>query len=147
MKYPSIEDAIAEVLRHDSRYDLDAYMFIKDALDFTVQILSKPTEGPDRHVSGKELLDGVRRYAIDRFGPMAKTVLEYWGVTTSRDFGEIVFNMVEHGILGKTEEDNREDFDGGYDFSDAFVTPFLPESQTGKSGSTSETSRPSSAMG
>ena len=43
-----------------------------------------------------------------------------------RDFGEIVFNLVEHGILGRTENDSLEDFENGYEFATAFNEPFLP---------------------
>ncbi len=147
MKYPSIEDAISDVLRQDARFSLDAYLFVKDALDYTVKTLSKPSEGPDRHVSGNELLEGIRAYAIDQFGPVTLTVLHYWGISQPRDFGEIVFNMVEHGILGKTDEDTREDFEGGYDFSEAFEEPFLPVTRVEEEpGSATRMSRPSSAM-
>jgi uncharacterized repeat protein (TIGR04138 family) len=77
-------------------------------------------------VRGQELLDGLRQFALDQFGPLAKTVLNYWGVQRGEDFGEIVFNLVEVGILGKTDEDSRADFKGGYDFDVAFVKPFQP---------------------
>jgi uncharacterized repeat protein (TIGR04138 family) len=70
----------------------------------------------------------MRRYALEQFGPMALTVLHRWGITCTGDFGEIVFSMVEAGALGKTDEDRREDFDGGYDFYEAFAKPFLPKS-------------------
>jgi len=72
------------------------------------------------------LLDGLRQYALQEFGPMAKTVLEEWGVHECRDFGHIVFNMVEIGLLAKTEKDSRDDFQNGYDFTDAFCKPFWP---------------------
>jgi uncharacterized repeat protein (TIGR04138 family) len=52
--------------------------------------------------------------------------MDHWNVNKCKDFGEIVFNLVEHGILGRTENDSLDDFDGGYSFNDAFVTPFLP---------------------
>ena len=74
----------------------------------------------------KELLSGVREYALVQFGPMAITVLEEWGVKKSGDFGDLVFNMVEAGLLKKTEKDSREDFQNGYDFMDAFAKPFWP---------------------
>lgn len=79
-----------------------------------------------RHVSGQELLKGIREYALGQFGPMAMTVLDDWGIHTCRDFGEIVFNMVEIGLLAKTDADTRSDFDGGYEFVEAFRNPFLP---------------------
>ena len=126
------EDAFAEVVaairRKDTRYEADAYTFVRAALDFTSKALEKPREGPERHVSGTELLDGFRKFALQEFGPMAATVLASWGVATTADIGEIVFNLVERGILGKTDRDRREDFAAGYDFREAFVEPFLPES-------------------
>jgi len=87
------------------------------------------TQAAQRHVSGQELLEGLRRFALDQFGPMAKTVFDHWGVRRCEDFGEIVFNMVEKGILGKTDQDSREDFRGGFDFEEAFVKPFQPSAR------------------
>ena len=86
-------------------------------------------EAPIRHVTGQELLDGIRAYALEQFGPMVPTVFEEWGLQNCADFGEIVFNMVEIGLLAKTEKDSREDFKSGYDFEDAFRKPFLPGSK------------------
>jgi len=86
---------------------------------FTVRALEE-----NRHVSGNELLDGIRRLALDRFGPMAKTVFEQWGIVTTEDFGAIVFQLVDEGLLGKTEQDKMSDFARGYDFHEAFVRNF-----------------------
>jgi len=99
-------------------------------------MLSKPTEGPERHVSGQELLDGIRKYALQEYGPLSRTVLAQWGITTTDDFGQMVFNLVQKGILGKTEQDKIEDFKNGYDFNVAFRKPFLPDAMT-----TTETSQ------
>jgi len=128
MQKPSFNDAIAEIAASDPRYDVDAYAFVREGLDFTVKMLKKSPHGPPehRHVSGQELLEGLRRYALEQFGPMSKTVLEHWGIKRCADFGNIVFNMVEKGVLGKTEKDSREDFKSGYDFEDAFVKPYRP---------------------
>ncbi|MGD0744369.1 MAG: Minf_1886 family protein, partial [Verrucomicrobiota bacterium] len=73
--------------------------------------------------------DGIRQFALQQFGPMAVTVFEEWGVRHCSDFGEIVFNMVEIGLLAKTDRDSRDDFQNGYDFTDAFRKPFWPESK------------------
>jgi uncharacterized repeat protein (TIGR04138 family) len=124
MKRIGFHEALAKILEEDRRYDEAAYCFVREALDFTIKLLKKPVEGPGRHVSGQELLDGIRQYALQEFGPMAKTVLERWGVRCCEDFGHLVFNMVEKGILGKTEQDRREDFAGGYDFESAFRKPY-----------------------
>jgi uncharacterized repeat protein (TIGR04138 family) len=80
-------------------------------------------------VSGQELRDGIRQFALQQFGPMTVTVFEEWGVRHCRDFGEIVFNMVEIGLLAKTDRDSRDDFQNGYDFTDVFRKPFWPESK------------------
>jgi len=70
-----------------------------------------------------------QQFALNQFGPMVVTVLEDWGVRNCRDFGEIVFNMVEIELLAKTENDNRDDFNNGYDFTDAFRKPFWPQNR------------------
>lgn len=124
----SFADVIQKICGEDNRYEFDAYFFVREALDVTSKMLEKPREGPERHVGGRELLDGIRVHALQEFGPMARTVLESWGIRSTEDLGEIVFNMVENGILGKTENDTRTDFANGYDFFDAFAAPFLPES-------------------
>jgi uncharacterized repeat protein (TIGR04138 family) len=122
-------EAVEAIVRNDGRYDRDAYYFVREGLDFTIKMLKKDPHGAGRHVSGQELLEGLRRFALDQFGPMAKTVLTYWGVNCCEDFGEIVFHMVDKGILGKTDQDTLEDFKGGYDFDDAFVKPYQPPSR------------------
>lgn len=113
----------------DQRYAPDAYFFVREGLDFTAKMLSKPQEGPGRHIKGKELLEGLRRFTLQEFGPMSLRVLNTWGIKRTDDFGEIVFNLVESGKLGKTDEDKREDFAGGYDFTEVFVKPFKPTTQ------------------
>ena len=127
MQKLNFAEAVDEIARVDGRYDRDAYYFVREGLDFTIKMLKKAnSHGAGRHVSGQELLDGLRRYALEEFGPMAKTVFAYWGVKQCEDFGEIVFRMVDKGILGKTEEDTLEDFKSGYDFDEAFVKPYQP---------------------
>ena len=131
MKKVNFDEALEQILRDDPRYDLEAYVFIREALDFTIKMLSKPVEGPGRHVSGAELLEGIRQYALQEFGPLSKTVLNQWGITRCVDFGDLVFNLVEKGVLGKTDQDKKEDFSGGYDFDEAFRTPFKPAKKSG----------------
>ena len=81
-------------------------------------------EGPQRHVTGQELCEAIRRFALQQFGLMAKTVLNSWGVYKTGDFGEIVFNMIKIGRMRKTPHDRREDFDEVYDFETAFDEEF-----------------------
>jgi uncharacterized repeat protein (TIGR04138 family) len=121
MNSPNIVDLLAPIIERDDRYSADAYLFVRGGLDHTVRKLEEP-----RHVSGRELLDGMREYAIQEFGPVARRVLSEWGVNECIDFGHIVFNLVDEGLLGKTEEDSIRDFMDGYDFHEAFILPFQP---------------------
>ena len=91
-----------------------------------------------QHVSGRELLEGLRAHALDQFGPLAKTVLESWGVRRCTDFGDIVFNLIEYNIFSKTDNDRREDFADIYDFDEAFVKPFQPAGKR-RAGPSTET--------
>ena len=127
MQAASFEEAIEHIAAKDPRYHREAYFFLREALDHTQKITGKPPKKNEvRHVSGQELLNGIREYALQQFGPMTLTVLEEWGIKGCEDFGEIVFNMVEIKLLAKTEKDSREDFRSGYDFHNAFRKPFLP---------------------
>lgn len=129
MQEVSFEESLEQILAKDPRYQRDAYLFLREALDHTQKSIVKENRGQMRHVTGQELLGGIRDYALTQFGPMVITVLEEWGIRGTRDFGELVFNMVEAGLLAKTEHDTRADFDGGYDFEDAFRKPFLPKNK------------------
>lgn len=129
MQEINFDEKVEMILAKDARYSRDAYAFVRESLDFTQKNISKENRGNVRHITGQELLDGIRQFALNQFGPMAVTVFEEWGVRNSRDFGEIVFNMVEIELLAKTENDNRDDFNNGYDFTDAFRKPFWPPSK------------------
>jgi uncharacterized repeat protein (TIGR04138 family) len=138
MNTANFDEALDQIVQKDTRYHRDGYLFVREALDHTQKLVNKGaksesraaaeelTEGKVRHVSGQELLAGIRDYALEQFGPMTLTVLNEWGVRRSEDFGEIVFNMVENHLLAKTKKDSREDFKDGYDFEEAFRQPFLP---------------------
>ncbi len=129
MQELTFETTLGLILAKDPRYQRDAYLFVKDALDYTQKLVLKENKGEMRHVSGQELLLGIRDYALAQFGPMTQMVFEEWGIKRCEDFGEIVFNMVEIGLLGKTDQDSRADFANGYDFDAAFRKPFLPASR------------------
>jgi uncharacterized repeat protein (TIGR04138 family) len=129
MQEVSFEEALAKIQAKDPRYHGDAYMFVRDALDYTQKTIGTDSRKRVRHVTGQELILGIRDHALQQFGPMAKTVLEDWGITRCEDFGEIVFNMIEVSWLAKTSKDSRADFANGYDFDDAFRKPFLPKSK------------------
>ena len=130
----NFDEIVEKLYAQDPRYTRDAYHFTREALDFTQKLISRENKGTVRHVTGQELLDGIRQYALQQYGPMTVTVLEEWGVKNCRDFGEIVFNMVESNLLAKTDKDSREDFQNGYDFEDAFLKPFRPESKSKAEG-------------
>lgn len=93
----SFEEALDLILAKDRRYARDAYFFVREALDRTRQAIAKMTRREVHHVTGQELLAGIREFALAEYGPMAMAVLNEWGIHHSRDFGEIVFNMVENG--------------------------------------------------
>lgn len=119
-------EALEAVVGADSRYHRDGYIFLRDALDFTTKQHKKVKGVSVRHVTGPELLDGVRQYALKEFGPMVMTVFDSWGIHSCEDIGHMVFNLIAAGIFGKTEQDSIEDFKNVYDFEEAFVRPFAP---------------------
>lgn len=115
------------ITKKDQRYTLQAYQFVFEALDYTTQKMGKDLSSPkeeERHVTGQQLLEGIKEFTLKEFGYMASPVLELWGIRCCEDFGEIVFNLVETGLMGKTASDSREDFKGGFDFKTAFDDEF-----------------------
>ena len=126
MQKRDFAEALDLIRSHDSRYARDAYFFLRDALDYTIKLRKKRNDG-STHVTGPQLLDGIRIYALKEFGPMVPTVFAYWGLSQCEDFGEMVFNLIEVGIFGKTDQDSIDDFKGCYTFHEAFVAPYVPE--------------------
>ena len=139
MQEATFDEALEQIIIADSRYHREAYVFVREALDHTQKLVNKEereqnrqcaTQGQvEKHVTGQQLLEGIQQCALIQFGPMAATVLEEWGIHHCRDFGNIVFNMVDFKVLRKTETDSRKDFESGYSFDDAFRKPFLPTSK------------------
>jgi uncharacterized repeat protein (TIGR04138 family) len=119
-------EALDSIVASDPRYQRDAYAFLRDALDFTTKQQKKVKGVSVRHVTGPELLDGVRQYALKEFGPLVMTVFDNWGIHSCEDIGNMVFNLIGAGVFGQTEEDSIEDFKNVYDFEEAFVKPFAP---------------------
>ncbi len=113
---------IQKLIDLNPNYKFEAYSFVLAALHYTMTALPSP-----RHISGAEFCDGLKRYAVDQFGPLARTVLEYWGITETLDFGKIVFALVEVGLMRKTDEDSLADFTRIYDFEAAFNTKMIFE--------------------
>ncbi len=125
-KRKSAGELLNVLLERDRRYGRDAYVFVSEALGYTVQ-----RSGRTGHVSGRELCEGFRDHALEQFGRLARLVLESWGVRSSEDIGNIVFNMVQIGLLRKTAEDRREDFVGVLDFEEAFDRGFQIHIESG----------------
>ena len=130
MSGKNFHEVIQLIRKEDARYEAGAYTFMRQALDHTLKaILEKEQTEKHRHITGQELCDGIREFALDQYGPMTRTLLGEWGIQNTADFGQIVFNLVEYGIFGKTEHDSIEDFDNIYDFETAFDEPFRPSRQ------------------
>lgn len=130
MEQKEFSDIVDLIRKEDPRFDRQAYFFLRTALDQTVTRMRKAGLLQGRrsnHVAGRELLEGIRDHALEQYGPMALTLLRAWKIGSCADFGEIVFNLIDYGVLSKTEEDSREDFAEIYDFDEAFARPFRPE--------------------
>lgn len=123
----SFEEAVARSFKLDPRYQPGAYDFVREALHIAVKKFRGGDEA--QHVSGRELLEGVREHALKEYGPMALTILNQWGLYRGIDVGNIVYNLITVGYFGKSDGDSLEDFDDGYDFEEAFTNPFLPKSR------------------
>ena len=120
---PKTLQEIENLAESDGRYKSDAYLFVYDALGYTVQKLGKNKDTlseEKRHISGRDLLFGISEYSADQFGPLTRSVFAHWGIEQTRDFGEIVFNLVDANLLRKTAEDRIEDFVDVYDFAEEF---------------------------
>lgn len=122
---------LLELVQRDPRYAYEAYEFVFLALSHTQRLLGRvPTEeepGPQYHVTGRELVEGIRDLARREFGLMARVVFRLWGINCTGDFGEIVFNLVDENLMSKTEQDRREDFQDVYDLDQALVHDFRIE--------------------
>ncbi len=134
-----LDPAIATLLEEDRRYPLEAYIFVFEALHYAQTELDMGSEsssertgseseeedsGPQPHVTGQELCQAIRQFALEQYGYMTKLVLSNWGLHTTGDFGEMVFNLIRIGRMRKTPHDRREDFDNVYDFDHAFREQF-----------------------
>jgi uncharacterized repeat protein (TIGR04138 family) len=119
----NLEDRLKCVAAADGRYHINAYRFVYEALDYTVKQLEKK-----RHITGRELLEGIKNLALEQFGALAVMVFEVWGVRKTSDFGNIVFNLVEAQMMSRSDEDTREDFDDVYEFRVVFRIDSKPRS-------------------
>jgi uncharacterized repeat protein (TIGR04138 family) len=130
--------SLQEVVQAVGIYPAEAYLFIQQGLTYTVQKIHAAQTDPQvsRHVSGRDLCEGLREMALKQWGLMARTVLSRWNITSTMDFGRIVFAMVEHDLLQKTPDDRVEDFRHVYDFTTAFEKNYRIEAsiENGRSG-------------
>jgi uncharacterized repeat protein (TIGR04138 family) len=113
------EEVLDRLQERNPRFHAHSYAFVMTALQSVIQSLDAP-----RHISGRELTEGLRELALGRYGLLARTVLEHWGIHETEDIGRVVFAMVEQGILVKEDEDGPEDFADLFDFEEAFDTNY-----------------------
>jgi uncharacterized repeat protein (TIGR04138 family) len=127
----TILQKLLPVVRSDPRYTYEAYEFVFQAIDFTLRSLGRdlPDESSDPHdprfhLSGRQLVEGMCEYARREFGMMARTVFRMWGVHRTDDFGEIVFNLIDAGLMSRTDDDSRADFHALFDLDETLDTGF-----------------------
>jgi uncharacterized repeat protein (TIGR04138 family) len=123
----SFEDTVEQIVARNDRYDRKAYLFVRDSLRLTVESAIKGGHPSD--VQATDVLNGLRESAVEQFGPMAKFVLEEWGIHSCQDFGEILFNLAEAGFLANSAKGCRTAFGNGFDFDTALRKPFLPQEE------------------
>lgn len=116
------EAIIDRICEEDFRYRRDVYPFAMEVLSYTQKRFGRP-----KHVRGEEFLEGFKELLLERFGPLALTVLNHWGIHRTEDIGNVVFNLVDNRVLGRTEEDCREDFHNGFDFMEVFQRSYQRE--------------------
>ena len=130
MRDDKFTTTVEAIVDRDPRFDPEAYAFISDAVLYTTRKMESGSRTSKRHISGRELLDGIKEFAMQQFGPIAPEVLRHWGMNDSMAIGHVVFNMVNNQLLGKTREDTIEDFRNGFDFDMEFAKPFLPHDES-----------------
>jgi len=113
------EDIVERITESDFRYKREAYAFVMEALSYTQKKFKSIA-----HVTGEEMLDGMKELLLDKYGPMTKAVLDHWGIQTTEDFGNIVFHLVESKVLSKTKDDQLENFVNRYDFDEVFIKEY-----------------------
>lgn len=127
-----IEEVIRGCVAKDSRYRPQAYHAVRLGLDHAQRAAhGEPRKGAkpsskSRHVTGPQVLEGFRAHCLEAYGPMTFPLLQNWGVRRTADVGNIVFNLIESGLFGKSDADRPEDFASVYDFKETFVRPFQP---------------------
>ena len=124
---------IKKLLDDDPRYPLEAYQFVREGLAYAHNVLNMAGDGQDptlletqaeRHLTGQQLCEAIREYAVEQYGYMARTVLGNWGLHSTSDFGDVVYNLINVGLMKQSKEDRREDFNDVYDFDQVFGEDF-----------------------
>ena len=132
--------SLIQLVRTDDRYPIEAYLFVRESLAFAADSmeLGAPSEGSlsaeqdtdlhqsrrERHLTGQELCESIRQYAINQYGFMAQIVLNRWGIFATQDFGEIVYRMIDAGIMKKSSRDRKSHFDDVFEFDSVFQDDF-----------------------
>lgn len=120
-----LRDQLRKIALQDGRYSPDAFVFLFESLDVAVRMAGKEGRtGASRHVTGQEVLAGMREHALARFGPLAAHVWRQWGIRETLDWGKVVFLLIDHNLLKRQDEDKLEDFRDGFDFDEAFVASY-----------------------
>ena len=125
-KEPKRQKSLQQLIDEVGIYPPDAYKFVQEGLGYTVQKVHGPQAKPDanRHVSGEQLCEGLREFALNRWGMLARTVLRRWNITCTLDFGRIVFALIQIGHMQRTPDDSLDDFENVYDFKTAFESGY-----------------------
>jgi len=124
---PSFDEGVRLCLARDARYPKEAYPLVRDALDHAQKLVAaRDKRRSVGHLNGPEILEGFRDLVLDQFGPLARVVLETWGLRTTLDVGHVVFNLIEAEVFSKSDDDQLADFKGVFDFAEAFDAPFRP---------------------
>lgn len=122
-----MDKEIRELALRDGRYSPEAFRFLFESLSTAIKLAGKEgAKDQERHVTGQEVLGGMRLHASDLFGPLAAQVWRSWGVKSTLDWGHVVFLLVEAGLLNRQESDSIDDFKDGFDFEEAFVEAYRP---------------------
>jgi len=120
MTYEDVSDVVNNLARTSGKYPVEAFHFVRQGLQFTIEHVHGQDVSEPQHITGKDLCWGLRDFAINRWGLLAPTVLKNWNITRTEDFGQLVFAMVESGVMAKNDNDKLDDFNSVYDFKSAF---------------------------
>ncbi len=122
-------------IKKDPRYPIAAYAFVKESLRYAADVLEMgmdvaddtdlgeecvPIPQAEQHLTGQQLCEAIRQFSLNQFGFMAKVVMNEWGIYSTADYGNIVYNMIDAGLMKKSEHDRQSDFDAVYDFESEF---------------------------